>query len=157
MKRYVIVDPTTREIVSLIRREDNDPTTSTPIHCIAIEIERHQSLSHATHYLGDDQSFIEYTDEQMEAKAAKPSPFAVWHNDLMRWIVEESPEYEQHLKTTVLNERSSLLNSTDFVTLRATEKGEPIPAPWIEYRQQLRDMTKQQNFPFNVVWPEVPK
>ena len=30
------------------------------------------------------------------------------------------------------------------------------PAPWATYRQELRDVTAQAGFPYNIVWPEKP-
>jgi len=33
----------------------------------------------------------------------------------------------------------------------------PVPAaPWAAYRQELRDVTSQAGFPWDVVWPEAP-
>lgn len=34
---------------------------------------------------------------------------------------------------------------------------EALTGDWAKYRQALRDITKQEGFPFNVVWPEEPK
>lgn len=39
-----------------------------------------------------------------------------------------------------------------FDTLSNIKNGE-----WAEYRQKLRDITKQEGFPYNVIWPEEPK
>lgn len=39
-------------------------------------------------------------------------------------------------------------------------QGKDIPdsvsTPWATYRQELRDLTAQKGFPFNVVWPQEP-
>ncbi|MGG4054103.1 phage tail assembly chaperone [Delftia tsuruhatensis] len=41
------------------------------------------------------------------------------------------------------------------MTLRAQETGEPMPAPWLAYRQALRDITDQPD-PLAIVWPTAP-
>lgn len=51
--------------------------------------------------------------------------------------------------------RDTLLTETDWVVTKATEAGEGIPAPWVAYRQALRDMSDQAD-PGNLVWPTKP-
>ncbi|KFJ11005.1 hypothetical protein DR66_2790 [Delftia acidovorans] len=51
--------------------------------------------------------------------------------------------------------RARLLSACDWVTLRAQETGEPVPAPWMAYRQALRDITDQPD-PLAIVWPTPP-
>lgn len=53
-------------------------------------------------------------------------------------------------------ERDRRLTATDWVVLRAADQGEPVPQAWLDYRQALRDITEQQGFPTEVVWPEAP-
>jgi len=55
----------------------------------------------------------------------------------------------------VRRDRDVKLAETDWIVARAYERGEPVPAEWVEYRQALRDVTKQEN-PFFVAWPEAP-
>ena len=54
----------------------------------------------------------------------------------------------------IRNERNSLLVASDWTQV--------IDAPvdqtaWAEYRQALRDITSQEGFPHNVVWPTKPQ
>ena len=57
-------------------------------------------------------------------------------------------------------ERDRLLSETDWVTAKAMETEEPIPAEWKAYRQALRDLPatavpKLENGQLtNVTWPE---
>tara|TARA_R110000850_G_scaffold233967_2_gene358846 strand:+ start:4067 stop:4492 length:426 start_codon:yes stop_codon:yes gene_type:complete len=54
--------------------------------------------------------------------------------------------------TNIRNRRDALLSQTDWMGLN-----DVIMEPyWLEYRQQLRDVTAQDGFPFNVVWPTKP-
>ena len=52
--------------------------------------------------------------------------------------------------------RDELLSRSDWVALRAADRGEPVPPEWLAYRQALRDVTEQPGFPQDVAWPEPP-
>lgn len=58
----------------------------------------------------------------------------------------------------VRSRRNELLAESDYVTLRAVDQGVSVPADWVTYRQALRDITNNQNFPFLVPadWPVKP-
>lgn len=49
-------------------------------------------------------------------------------------------------------ERDRLLTATDWRLLRAAETGVPVEVEWLEYRQALRDVTKQPD-PSAIKWP----
>jgi len=51
--------------------------------------------------------------------------------------------------------RDKLIAATDWRAVRAGETGEILSESWCEYRQALRDITKQSD-PFNVIWPSPP-
>lgn len=53
-------------------------------------------------------------------------------------------------------QRDYLLTTSDWVVLRAYERGEAVPEAWAAYRQALRDVTAQEGFPDSVNWPEAP-
>ena len=55
------------------------------------------------------------------------------------------------------NQRDRLLTKTDWVTIRATDTGDPVPTEWLDYRQSLRDITEQTGFPDNIDWPQEPE
>jgi len=52
--------------------------------------------------------------------------------------------------------RNKLLQETDWVSIKAKDDGEDVPTNWKTYRQALRDITEQEGFPHNVVWPNKP-
>lgn len=56
----------------------------------------------------------------------------------------------------VARRREALLSQSDWVTIRAAEHGAPVPPEWAEYRQALRDITKQPGYPLDVTWPTTP-
>lgn len=66
---------------------------------------------------------------------------------------EQIAERTEAKATEVRKQRNDLLNACDWTQLPDA----PIDAiTWATYRQELRDVTAQANFPWNVVWPEQP-
>jgi hypothetical protein len=53
-------------------------------------------------------------------------------------------------------ERDAKLAATDWIVVKSYEAGEPVPQPWINYRQALRDLPQITTDPFNPVWPVEP-
>lgn len=54
-------------------------------------------------------------------------------------------------------ERNRRLAACDWVALRAIERGEPVDAAWSAYRQALRDVPAQPDFPAAIQWPNEPE
>lgn len=52
-------------------------------------------------------------------------------------------------------ERDRKLAECDWRVMRAIERGDQAPIEWLEYRQALRDVTRQDD-PLAIRWPEVP-
>lgn len=61
------------------------------------------------------------------------------------------------LATTIRSKRNSLLAETDYLLMPDYPISEEYLSRIKEYRQELRDITKQENFPENVVFPDFPK
>ena len=53
--------------------------------------------------------------------------------------------------------RDRLLAESDWVTIRATDTGDPVPTEWQTYRQALRDIPEQTGFPEEIEWPQEPE
>ena len=53
--------------------------------------------------------------------------------------------------------RNRLLTESDWVTIRATDTGDPVPTEWQTYRQALRDIPEQTGFPEEIEWPQEPQ
>lgn len=69
-------------------------------------------------------------------------------------IVEKKKQelYEQKA-ALIRQQRSMLLYQTDYTQVADS----PVEKQsWADYRQALRDVTNQEGFPFNVIWPEQP-
>jgi hypothetical protein len=52
--------------------------------------------------------------------------------------------------------RDALLASSDWTQLPDSPLSSDARAAWATYRQALRDITEQEGFPQEIVWPEVP-
>lgn len=61
------------------------------------------------------------------------------------------------LATTIRSKRNLLLADTDYLLMPDYPISEEYLEKVKEYRQQLRDVTKQENFPTTVVFPNFPK
>lgn len=61
-------------------------------------------------------------------------------------------EAEGEVKTR----RLQLLAVSDWTQNNDTPLSEEDVQKWKEYRQQLRDITDQEGYPFNIVWPIKP-
>ena len=60
-------------------------------------------------------------------------------------------------KESVKEERNKRLASCDWTQLQDAQLEDDQKAAWVQYRQHLRDITTQPEFPNNVVWPEEPR
>ena len=70
---------------------------------------------------------------------------------------EEVAQRTADLAASVRAQRDQLLQETDWIVIKAVERGESTPPEWDIYRQALRDITSQSGFPRNVVWPSKPE
>ena len=62
----------------------------------------------------------------------------------------------QQAAQQVLAKRKELLDSTDWIVIKAMDTGTTIPQAWQTYRQELRDITNQTGYPYQVTWPTKP-
>ena len=88
----------------------------------------------------------------------KPSNYHIWNLETEQW--QEPENYQQLLfdeaASKVKQERQRLLTATDWTdTVSASTRLENYNA-WQSYRQALRDITTQEGYPFNVIWPTQP-
>lgn len=82
-----------------------------------------------------------------------PFTGAVWSEHSGQWIDGRSPNAIAASATTERNQR---LAASDWLILRAQEQGQPVPQEWLDYRQQLRDITEQPGWPTSIQWPQAP-
>jgi hypothetical protein len=80
----------------------------------------------------------------------KPDWACEFNYETKQWQRDEIGQIAQ-----INMERASLLLSSDWTQLPDV----PISTKqaWAEYRQALRDITSQEGYPFNVIWPTKPE
>lgn len=69
---------------------------------------------------------------------------------------EAAPDYEQ-MAAAVRAKRDALLAASDYTQATDYPSTYAVRTAWAEYRQLLRDVTKQAGFPVEVEWPTKPK
>ena len=99
-----------------------------------------------------------YKEGSFKELPKSPGEEYIW--DLVKEVWEYSTIlYENKIKLAkelVKTERDSLLYLSDWTdTVSASTRLENYNA-WQFYRQQLRDITTQEGYPFNVIWPTQP-
>lgn len=63
---------------------------------------------------------------------------------------------EKALAEGARRRRDDQLRTSDWIVIKAQEEGSTIPETWKTYRQALRDVPSQEEFPRNITWPDVP-
>ena len=107
----------------------------------------------------------EYRDQVVEF------PHLTWPQDADRLtaadgVIRERSEAEirqERVKAAlraIRAERDRRLAETDWIAIRAAERGDPVPAAWAAYRQALRDLpqslAEEQILSGQIPWPEPP-
>lgn len=77
-----------------------------------------------------------------------------WDEPSWSWVPVKTPAA---VAADVRAERSKRMVDSDWVMLRAFRTGTLVPAEWNEYLQALADITLQEGFPDNVIWPVKPE
>jgi hypothetical protein len=85
----------------------------------------------------------------------RPGSQYVFDFSSKQWVDPRSPEQKyQQADSAARSQRKILLEKSDWTQLA------DIPAEtkalWEPYRQELRDITDQPGYPFNVIWPTPP-
>ena len=80
----------------------------------------------------------------------KPTVFAEFNYQTLQWDANTA-----QAEAAVRKERDTLLAATDWTQL--PDVPQDTRELWATYRQALRDITLQEGFPLDVVWPDQPK
>ena len=67
------------------------------------------------------------------------------------WTVVNIPQ--EQAEDNVRNQRDKLLSKTDWWTM--SDRDVEMTQEEKDYRKALRDITQQDGFPFDVIWPEI--
>jgi len=87
----------------------------------------------------------------------KDMPDYINNGWVLGWLVKQKTDQEiAQLADEVRAERNAKLTACDWTQLDDAPLTEAAKIVWQNYRQALRDITSQSEFPINVVWPEAP-
>lgn len=76
---------------------------------------------------------------------------------VLGWTVRDYTEQElEGFANTARQRRNQELARTDWTQLADCPLSDEDKAAWSEYRQSLRDITEQENFPLDITWMESP-
>lgn len=70
---------------------------------------------------------------------------------------EEIEQMNNNQASNVRSERNRLLAESDWTQMPDVPMGSEQKNQWGSYRQSLRDITQQAEFPWNVIWPSKPE
>jgi hypothetical protein len=70
------------------------------------------------------------------------------------WTIENLPL--EHASENIRAYRNQLLGECDWTQFSDVTLAEDQKLTWANYRQTLRNITKQEGFPYSVVWPTKP-
>lgn len=94
-----------------------------------------------------------YVDNDIAIKMpAKPDGAAYFNYDTKQWVLDY-PNQEVIVK----NQRDKLLYESDWTQIPNNPLTTAKQQEWAVYRQELRDITSQSGYPFNVIWPVQPQ
>lgn len=98
---------------------------------------------------------------QTEKAVLRPVPEYInetWREvyDVVAKTQEEIDEAFEQESAKVRAQRDIDLANSDWVVIKSTETGTPVPSEWLAYRQALRDLTDAVGFPYDMEWPEAP-
>lgn len=69
----------------------------------------------------------------------------------------EKDKADSHQASSVRAERNRRISDTDWLIIKTLEAGQPQDFSVSAYRQALRDIPSQPNFPWDIAWPEMPQ
>ena len=148
MKNYIIYNTQTGEIFNNVVTHSLDNLSPYPPEFTYLEVEN--PIDNGKYYL-------DLSSMQPVAFPNRPDLKHTWNWSTKTWqdTRTEEQKYNQ-AANTIKEKRAKLLADSDWVVIKATDTGTPIPQDWQTYRQALRDITLQPEFPYNVVWPQKP-
>lgn len=141
--RYLTIDSKTKEVIAY---------AETFLET-GVELGSHQFLAPPEINNGNAFDYF-YSEKENEFKIKKPKPGALYQFDPNSedWVFDDTAAWE-----TVRQRRQIALRDSDWIELPSAKErfGEQLYQAWMDYRQALRDITKQPD-PLNIVFPVKP-
>jgi hypothetical protein len=77
----------------------------------------------------------------------------IYEDNMWKLIKQATPISQDQAEEVARAIRTKLLSSTDWTQVNDSKVNAEA---WAAYRQELRDVTSQSGFPYNIVWPTEP-
>jgi len=148
MKHYIIYNTISGEIIQLCSVVDLADISHLLVEGIS-QLELAEPIIDTSKYYVQAGQLVIMPDQ--------PSPYYKFDYQTKTWqdVRTEAQKFQQASRE-ILNQRKQLLDSTDWIVIKAMDTGTPIPTAWQTYRQELRDVTNQTGYPYQVTWPTKP-
>jgi hypothetical protein len=91
-------------------------------------------------------------NKQIVDMPPKPDGAASFDFDTKQWVLDYATQGK-----LIVNKRDKLLYESDWTQIPNGPLTTQQQQEWAVYRQQLRDITSQSGYPYNVVWPTIPE
>ena len=103
--------------------------------------------------INDDINIFEWyvLDNNLIKLPTKPEGSAYFDYNTKQWVLDYNSQ-----EVIVKQQRDRLLYESDWTQIPNNPLTTEQQEQWAIYRQQLRDITSQSGYPFNVVWPIKP-
>lgn len=93
---------------------------------------------------------------------APPEQEGYWPFMARGWVLKRGgkpelpePDYVGQEAERVRQERNALLKESDWT--QGKDIPDSISIPWAQYRDALRNLPEQEDFPYNIEWPQRPE
>lgn len=93
-----------------------------------------------------------FIDNGIAVKFPEKPENTIWDWDTKQWVLSADIA-----SSKVISQRDKLLYESDWTQIPNNPLTPEKQEEWAVYRQQLRDITIQPGYPFNVVWPTKPE
>jgi len=99
--------------------------------------------------------------DRLTQKVSLTEPYKSAEGWIRSWKVEslgtaEQAAVDDSVADKVRAKRNQLLKDTDWTQLPDVHGAVSSASDYVDYRRQLRDITTQDGFPHDVVWPVIP-
>lgn len=138
---YSIYDTATGQILKVMR--------GTPD---VLELNLEDCQAYVEGDFSDRHYYVE--DGQAIASPEQPSELHTWDWDTKSWVEPTEQARFDHYAAIVIAKRNDLLQGSDWSQF--PDVPESTRLAWQPYRQALRDITDQEEYPYNVVFPTEP-
>jgi hypothetical protein len=133
---YTIYVTATGEILRTVQTDDIDS----------------QIQSDESYVEGSIDSSVYYIENGVAvAIPVQTSPYSVFDFTTKQWVLVENLALAD-----VLPKRQRLLYQSDWTQIPNNPLTTAQQTAWATYRQELRDISSQSGYPYNVIWPTPP-